>query len=207
MLLGEGVCERRESVSARLGACGGREGGRPASATHSFMTSISRRLLGEHMVSSRFRFRFSSRFACFVGRGASRRADGVLGGHGPPQRPKNGRAELPGSRSLGPAGRSRGYVYPAGPRASLCCCLVSVKEDLVFFWGGGAFPNQSLGCSLGIGFIPPCVFVPPCFLHDHYADVARIRGLFLSKELSFLGRFAPKITEIRQVITELHPVE
>ena len=134
----ERACVRQEKGSARASAlAGGREGGRPASATHSFMTSISRRLLGEHMVSSRFRFRFSSRFACFVGRGASRRADGNLGGHGPPQRPKNGRAELPGSRSLGPAGRSRGYVYPAGPRASLCCCLVSVKEDLVFFFFGG----------------------------------------------------------------------
>ena len=128
----------------------GREGGRPASATHSFMTSISRRLLGEHMVSFRFRFRFSSRFACFVGRGARRRADGNLGGHGPPQRPKNGRAELPGSRSLGPAGRSRGYVYPAGP-ASLCCCLVSVKEDLDFFFfflGGGGCANCTYGAKI-----------------------------------------------------------
>ena len=144
----ERACVRQEKGSARASALAGRrEGGRPASATHSFMTSISRRLLGEHMVSSRFRFRFSSRFACFVGRGPSRRADGNLGGHGPPQRPKNGRAELPGSRSLGPAGRSRGYVYPAGPRASLCCCLVSVKEDLVFFFFGGGGGANCIYCA------------------------------------------------------------
>ena len=138
LLLGEGVCERRESVSARLGACGGREGGRPASATHSFMTSISRRLLGEHMVSSRFRFRFSSRFACFVGRGASRRADGNLGGHGPPQRPKNGRAELPPGRALWarPVGLEAMYIL-LGPACRFAAASCRSRRISSFFWGGG----------------------------------------------------------------------
>ena len=140
----ERACVRQEkgSARARLGACGGgREGGRPASATHSFMTSISRRLLGEHMVSSRFRFRFSSRFACFVGRGASRRADGNLGGHGPPQRPKNGRAELPPGRALWarPVGLEAMYILlgPARRFAAASCRSRRISSCFFFFWGGG----------------------------------------------------------------------
>ena len=140
----ERACVRQEkgSARARLGACGG-EGGRSPGVGHSQLHDVHLSPLarGAHGFLP-FPFSFFVTFRLF--RRTRREQTGGRESRWP--RPTAATKEwesrtAPGSRSLGPAGRSRGYVYPAGPRASLCCCLVSVKEELVFFFFGGGGAN------------------------------------------------------------------